>query len=319
MPNFQIAQVCNQTCPYCFAEELRLAKDNGDKFMSMENVRKIFEFLHNSDNKSFSIIGGEPTLHPHFTEIVSSALDEGFNVFVFTNALMKRKIAEFLSEITTERLGLLININKLDTYSDKSLKQLNYSLSCLGEKASLGFNIYSSDFDFTFLVDTISKNMHKPIIRLGIAQPIFNGNNQFAPITDYVEIADKIVEQVKICDQSDIAVGFDCGFVLCMFTSEQLGFLNLCRAELSFSCHPVVDVGPNLEVWSCFALTNWKKLSLLDYSNSEEIEDAFRKEQLLYRRSGIFNKCFDCNYIKRGQCSGGCISHVISDYEINSK
>lgn len=316
MPNFQIIQACNRKCPYCFAEDLIGSNSvSTNKLMSLETVNKSLDYLQKFQKRSFSIIGGEPTLHPDFQEIVRLALNREMNVFLFTNGVMKKNIAEFLAGIEEERLGILMNVNDLGTYSEKEIGMLCNTLSLLGQKTSFGFNIYQPGFDLTFLVELIEKYQCKKFIRLGLAQPIYRGKNIYARIEDYKEIAENIVRQAAACDEKDIIVGFDCGFVQCMFTPEQLGWLKLFRAETSFACEPVFDVGPNLEAWSCFALSNWNKLNVLNFDKPEDVEEHYKKQQLLYKWSGIFAECFDCKYIARGQCSGGCISHTISSFE----
>lgn len=314
MPNICITSVCNRACPYCFAMESAQTAGN-HQHMTLDDVRTVLAFLKKSDWKTFSILGGEPTTHPQFHDIVSLALDEGFRLFLFTNALMSSQTASFLGAIPTDKLGVLINVNTPDTYSPKQTEQVEFALAQFSSKASVGFNVFQTDFDLTFLLSLIDRHHLQKRIRIGLTQPIIGGHNAYIKLADYSKIAQRLVAQAEMCDQQNVRLGFDCGFPLCVFTDEQLGKLTRWQAELSFECKPVIDIGPNLDCWACYPLSSWKRVRIADFENVAALTQYFDQQQLLYHRSGIFKQCFDCRYIMREQCKGGCISHVISGYE----
>lgn len=315
MPNILISNVCNRSCPYCFAmSAMPDSTTSGERFMSDEDIANVIKFLKKSGTGTLSLIGGEPTLHPKFRDIVSSALDEGLKVFVFSNGIMSHETASHLANLPDDKIGLLINVNHPSTYAGGQFDRLETTLSLFGVKASLGYNIHSLDFDFTFIGEIALRHGTKKNIRLGLAQPIIGGKNQYIKTSDYPLIAGRLVEQAEFLDSSDISVGFDCGFVLCMFTREQMGRLAFCRTQLDFYCGPVVDIGTNLDVWACFPLTEWKKVRMEDFENASGLVSHFEKEELLYHKSGIYANCLGCKYMERGQCAGGCISHVIAGF-----
>jgi uncharacterized radical SAM superfamily Fe-S cluster-containing enzyme len=72
-----ITNRCNFKCPVCFAE----AKGEGSHyFLEMEVVVKMLKALLNRPVpcRSVQFSGGEPTLHPDFPKILSTARDLGF-------------------------------------------------------------------------------------------------------------------------------------------------------------------------------------------------------------------------------------------------
>lgn len=316
MPNINITSICNRSCPYCFAMDSKKAGEYDNHiFMTIDNIQKAMSFLKKSEYHTFSIIGGEPTLHPQFKDIINLAMDEGFKVFIFTNGICRKSIATFLGAFPDDKIGILVNVNHPDSYSEGEYAKLNYSLSQFGVKASLGFNIYLLNYDFTFFIDLIEKHNSQKIIRIGLTHPILNRDNSYIHTENYPKIAEILVEQAEICDQHDIRIGMDCGFVLCMFSTEQLGKLTKFGAEISFECKPVIDIGAKLDCWSCFPLFSWKRVNIEDFENITDIIEYFNQQQLLYHRSGIYKQCFNCRYLMRGQCKGGCVSHVISGYK----
>jgi organic radical activating enzyme len=315
MPNILVTNVCNRSCPYCFAREAMDSSEREDRFISKENISRIMNWLKKSNYQIFSVIGGEPTLYPELTSVLQTALDEGFFAFVYTNGLMSEPVARYISLQDDNKVGALINVNNRESYSNTEYARLNRTLSLLGQKAALGYNIHALDFDIRPLAELAVQHNNKITIRLGLAQPIMGGKNVFVEVSQYHKIAERIVEQATACDQLGIRVGFDCGFVLCMFTKEQLGELMMCRAEIQFVCQPVLDIGPQMDTWACFPLSEWDKVRIEDFSSVAEVEAYFLSRQRMYKRSGIFKQCFDCRYGERGQCSGGCLAHVIPSFQ----
>ena len=57
--------------------------------ITMDNVTYYIDFLKKSGIREFKILGGEPTLHPHFCDIVEAGLaeEDAMDIIVFTNGL----------------------------------------------------------------------------------------------------------------------------------------------------------------------------------------------------------------------------------------
>ncbi len=120
-----------------------------------------------------------------------------------------------------------------------------------------------------------------------------------------------IMRLVNNCDEEDISVGFDCGFVLCMFTEEEIGRLFLANARFRSSCGVVLDIGTDLSVWACFPLSTFcRGVHLTDYGSIAEVSRYFDNEFGRLYNTGAMDQCITCKYRKRKQCTGGCASHV---------
>ena len=314
MPNILITDTCNRSCSYCFAKNVLAIEKGEAQSIEMKQVRKLIEKLKTEGEKNFSIIGGEPSIHPQFLEIVQEVLDSGHDVYIFTNLLMDRKKAEFLSTVDTKRIGLLVNVNDFKSTPSKHRKTLEENLALLGQRASLSFNIFKPNFDLSYHADLIENHGIKRNIRLGLTQPVLGRSNRFLELSDYKEACTCVVKEAEKLNKRMIRVGFDCGFVPCMFSEEELGKLILCQATLDFICGPVLDIGINSDIWSCFPLSNWKKVKLEDFSTFKEVHEFYNSAQLMYKQSGMFQHCFDCLHIQTGRCSGGCAAHTINAF-----
>ena len=115
----------------------------------------------------------------------------------------------------------------------------------------------------------------------------------------------------KQCDEHNITIGFDCGFLLCMFTPEELGMLQLLGAPFVSRCGPAIDVGTDLSVWCCFPLSTFSRgLNLNDFENEEQVVAHFNRQLGRLFKAGAVEQCAGCKFRKRGQCCAGCAAHV---------
>jgi MoaA/NifB/PqqE/SkfB family radical SAM enzyme len=322
--NILITNVCNRSCPYCFArqkvslddmtpeEQIDESKDS-KAFISIENYKTALEFLVRSKCRVISLLGGEPTLHPQFTRLVEMALDTGLSLKIFTNGLMSQAKAEFLASQTKE-IRMVVNVNEPDRTPAGQWEHVNRTLSVLGQKASLSFNIYRQDCQMDFLVNLILERGLDRIIRFGLAMPILGAKNSFPPIEEYRAIGRQLADFSDVCAPHDIAVHLDCGFTMCMFSHEELGRMLCNHADTHFMCDPIIDIAPDLTVWCCFPLAGVENVRLTDFENRQQIVDHYNRIFGAFRRVGALPECVGCPQIRRGQCKGGCIVHTMKSF-----
>lgn len=318
--NILLTTTCNRKCAYCFAAQ-KLSSDlrMNYKFMPLDNVKKVINFLQKSEVKDIGIIGGEPTLHPKFISVIKLILHAGMKIRLFTNGLIPFKHIEFLSSVNTVDCDILINIHAFKSYSRSEKLNLICALSSLKNKVSLGFNIYEKNFSTSFMLPIIEKYNLKKIIRISQAHKLLGFSNCYLPLSARRFVAKRIVDFAKECDRKDIALNFDCGFSLCNFTATELGMLRLYGADTNMCCNPVVDVNPDLTVFRCFATSKiWNK-KLDDFNNLNQINNYYQKKSARFVRLGNNGKCLHCKYLKRLQCAGGCLSFTLSSLGLKNK
>lgn len=313
--NLLLTNYCNRSCAYCFAQGKVLGKKNTRLDFNPQDLQKVISLWERSNQRDISLLGGEPTLHPQFEAIVQGLLDKNFKIHIFTNGIMSDRVLSFLKTIPRGRMTTLVNTNLPKNYKRVEWEKLERTLATLGSSAALGFNIDRVDFSCSFLFDLIKKHRLKKHIRIGITQPILRESNQFIPFHQYQDLTPRIMQLVEKADRQNVVVMFDCGFTLCMFTPAQLGRLYLARVMLSFHCNPAIDIGPDLTVWHCFPLSSIENLPLEKCKNAEETIDYYRRRLAPYKRMGAAERCRDCRYLLRGQCSGGCLAHTIGRFK----
>ncbi|MCX5713920.1 MAG: radical SAM protein [Candidatus Omnitrophica bacterium] len=316
--NILFTNFCNRNCPYCFARgKLVLGNKPASSYIKLNDLKKIIDFLICSRQNEVGIIGGEPTLHPEFKEAVRMILGKGLRIRIFSNGIIKSDNVLFLSKIEEAKCSIVLNINSPESYQKREWLILTRNMELLNKKhVYLGFNIYKLDFEMDFLTRLIQKYKFIKRIRVGLSMPLFGCSNKYLQIKDYPYIAGRLVDFAKRYWSSGIALDFDCGFMMCSFSDAQLGSLFRMGASLNFSCNPVIDVGPDLNLWRCFATSmKWNK-KLSDFEDMEAVYSFYQAKFKAFMRIGATNSCFRCKQLKFAQCSGGCLGHVLKSFKV---
>jgi radical SAM protein with 4Fe4S-binding SPASM domain len=286
--------------------------------MPLDNVRKVINFLQKSKVNEVGIIGGEPTLHPQFIPAIKLILRAGLNIRLFTNGIILPKYIDFLSSLENKRCEILINIHSPRFYSPKEMKNLNQALFYLNQKVALGFTIFEKYFSSNFMLPIIEKYNLKRSINISQAHKLLGFENIYLPLSQRKFVARRIVDFAQACDKKDITLSFDCGFTLCSFSAQSLGRLRLYGAITNMNCNPVIDVGPDLTIWRCFATSKiWNK-KLNDFDTLTQIYKYYNEKSFRFVKLGNNGKCLNCKYMRRLQCSGGCLASTLTSLDLNN-
>ena len=90
---------CDLSCEFCFdASQVMRASPAAD--VSLEAVDRLLELLRESRVPRFnvSLSGGEPTLHPHFLEILARVTEAGFSATILSNG-QRLADPQFMDEV----------------------------------------------------------------------------------------------------------------------------------------------------------------------------------------------------------------------------
>ncbi len=293
MANLLVTSRCNRRCSFCFARKrLSRARSEGVwRDISPDEFHRYMGFLKRSDIHELRLLGGEPTLHPDFREMVGQALREGFRVHVFTNGMMANETADFLASCPCEHVSALCNISPQACDTESLIQRREYALAKLGPRVSLGITVTSPDFEYESLLDVIKRHGLRKRLRIGVAQPIVGEDNEFLEPARYRAVGTALTQMARRCVQEDILIGFDCGLTLCMFSEEEIGILAACSEGFSCVCRPILDIGPQLDVWHCFPLSEILNTRLESFSTRSEILRYYDKMTRPYRSLGCRPEC----------------------------
>jgi sulfatase maturation enzyme AslB (radical SAM superfamily) len=318
--NILLTNHCNRKCSYCFAQERVSCAADGEKpaspadFISDADFLTAVRFAKRSKMETIGVLGGEPSLHPRFTDLLAMAWEEGIHTKIFTNGLWREESVAFIEGLDRSRwkqVNFVLNMNgpaRTPEWQERAQERL---LARIGRLCSMSFNISRPDFDPFFLVDFIEKYETRRNIRLGVAQPLARMANEHIDVADYRVMVPTLMELARRCDERNISLGFDCGFTLCMFTAQELGELDLAGARFRATCGPAIDIGTDLTAWACFPLSTFSRGErLTDFEDLEALARSFRQKFEPLFETGAMPQCVTCRHRKRGRCSGGCAAHV---------
>jgi sulfatase maturation enzyme AslB (radical SAM superfamily) len=316
MINLILTQVCNRRCQYCFARDmLTVGADAGQFFMERSMFEAALALAERSRAPEIRFLGGEPTLHPEFVPFAEKVLDRGLKLLIFSNGLIPPGPLQFLKSCTPEQVGLLVNVNDQSTYEPGEYDRLKERLGTLGRKVTCGYNISQPGFTLEPIIRLIPElNLH-PSIRLGLAQPVLSSVNQHVNWADVPTIAKEVINAARLADPHDIILGLDCGFTHCMFR-DYYGEVMSLRINFKCCCSPVLDLTPDGKIWYCLALWGHPKFYKLgDFPDLQSFRQAFNSDFAVLRSAGLLNECPDCKFRRTGQCSGGCFSRILQQWQ----
>jgi hypothetical protein len=321
MANILLTNRCNRSCPYCFARR-EMSGSRRENLMSWENLIYIADFLKASGQRHVSLLGGEPTLHPECVDFILYLLERDFDVTVFTNGILTpARLEEFrhhLAEVNPERFTLVCNLNDpVQTPAPKGEKQrIEKFLFAMGPLAMPGFNIYRLDFTLEFLFDSINRFGMKRHLRLGITHPLPGSGNGFIRTEDIRHVVRRLYSYRRLFDTLRVRPGLDCGFPICRFTDEELGWLHRFRGPHQFDCGPAFDISPDMNVYHCFPLFNYHRKSLFEFDSLRQIDEHFARlrDELKAEIPGIYHECDGCRHQEEGVCSGGGLCQVLNRF-----
>lgn len=292
--NVLLTDVCNRKCSFCFADSP--SDPSVVKYMSLENLRYVLSFLKKSDIHEFRCIGGEPTLHPKFIDMLNEVVSQNFSIFLFTNGVVSKHKTDYIYSLASiNRLRLLCNVSICDKDTKGQLQQREYFFEKLAKYTMLSVTIDRPDFTYTHIIDLLRNYPFSRTIRVGVAHPVYKGNTSFLKKGSFLDFkkAYKIFEETL--RSADIHIKLDCGMPACLNTDPMF---------TRSVCLPIVDVGVDLMTWSCFPLRHMNPRHLSTFENHLDACRYFNNKIRPLDNIPLYPECRECAI--RNVCNQGC-------------
>ena len=76
------------------------------------------------------------------------------------------------------------------------------------------------------------------------------------------------------------------------------------------------DISPDMNVYYCFPLSNYRRKSLFEFDSVEQIDAHFRatRDPIKAEIPGIFRECDGCRDQEDGLCAGGGLCHAVHGF-----
>lgn len=265
--NIILNSYCNLKCNYCFADEyMEENVQSPDKSMDYEFFTD--ELLPRIKVASLiNFMGGEPTLHPRFTDIFSRTLEslQPFTYLgLFTNGLMPDKVLDFLLKTvgrsgSIERhiqLSILLNWQTMENTTEKNHQRCREVAEALlaenGHGLMFSLNLYSPRQELYTQcreIDEIYQGMGLPKsqnykIRVSPAFPIVGEQDNITlAIRDYPKVGRKMLDILQEFPQMNFR--FDCSFPPCFLDDIQKEEYPLVERLFYHGSQPV----PSIDEW----------------------------------------------------------------------
>lgn len=306
MANQIITNYCNADCDYCFAADSRFRMlHEGKQQMDEAEVKAWLDFAIRGGIRELRLLGGEPTLHPKFPDLVRIGIEAGCTIMVFSNGVMPDRARNALASLEPEACKVVINMNAAIRKEDEAVRLK--TLESLGPRVSPGYTLTSADFSFWDAVSLIMTYGLRKNIRIGLSNPTWRGTNRVLDPKRYPAVGQTLFEQSFLTAKYGISLDADCGFVRCMF-GNNLDQLKKNGFRYKSSCTPVLDLCTGGKILPCFGLSNLFSLNREDFQDTKEVFAFLSKRLKTWRKFGIYPECTECVYFETKECSGGCIS-----------
>ena len=319
MAHIMLTKACNLNCKYCFANEfVNKARD----FISVQNFKTAVDFITKTSD-TLGLIGGEPTIHPQFNELLQLLIDNPRvkHVTIFTNGLELHKSFKYLSN---PKFSALVNLNSPEDIGETRFNKVmdNIGNHSSPDKVNLGINLYKPDLDYSYIINAC-KQFHKHTLRISICVPNLSEQRNCHSLEWFKVMKPLLVHFLNDTFSNGIVPSYDCNLVpKCIFTDKEFDWLSkasqLARekglptnlADGLVGCDPVIDILPDLSVVRCFGMSTDLKLNISDFNNLEEIahEFAFKLDTFKYLISAN-PECSTCKEASNHRCTGGCLAY----------
>lgn len=313
--NIAITNQCTRRCSFCYQSDIMdQALASGATEMPVDGFRRVVEFIVRSGEQSLNLVGGEPTLHRNFAEIMHIAGEEPriHQILLFTNGIFSEKT---LDAIASHSRKTIISINVLSPADEtpNRLKAVRATFRRMIEREirfDLSFVIYRPDFDSDFLV-RYADEYGIPAVRWALAYPVADGAAHVAS-SELASVGSRVVTMLRALGERGVRTYVDCPLPYCMFSDEELGLVS--RQALSVVnwgyCGLTLEVNPDLTVKACPSQLERERVPLDWFDDMRQMERFFFSRMSVYKAAHrLLDECAGCRYFEQQRCQGGCLAY----------
>ena len=278
-----LTEQCNAKCPSCFNRESRNSAS-----MDKVHFEQICRTFSEKGVKRLKIMGGEPTMHPHFAEMIEMAQQFFPNIFLFTNAI-NDKIIVFNTR-TEDSIIYNFTFHKL---WDRERLLLNH----LGRRSfEIQIRPNSNEKEIVAYLDKLSDFEFTAVLTLDCTSNIFK---------DRKILISKIEFLQNHFSKKGISFSMDHRLPLCFLYGSNIIVPTNNFSKCSLSCSCLIDAEYNLR------FCNQSKCKTINVFFDDKIipiqilENHLRKEFYLRQINNLDNFCGNCVFYE-SMCNGGC-------------
>jgi len=301
--NLMLTNACNERCSFCYAEQFfatdreasradfELIKEHLAQYAKLVHAAQIPDWDADAPElqrtlysaKAINFLGGEPTLYPHFAELVEFIHGLGLGVLLFTNGAFPEKIHPIRKKLWT------ITLNGHFAH-----RAPNLNIDPMRIHANLP--IIPGD-DLLARLKVIRDAQIKTLY-LAFATPAGQRPGHFFTPEDLEEMKRLHQLAVAFCAENGIFLAYDCSFPKCVDAHV---------AETMCSSVPVMNTQGEISICGGDYYAQKGKRPLSDFATLEDLH-AFTFGRITVQRSepSIFEICNGCEHFNVS-CHGMCL------------
>lgn len=328
MKKFKVAWLttnrnCNNNCSWCYAKNTLSSKAQ----MSLEKAKYAVDELKKRGVKKISLIGGEPTIYPHFFELIQYISEQGVKVTVASNGrkFSDIKFAQKIKDAGVYGVDISIKAtSEEEYYANTHAHGLNemvqgyHNLKEVGVPVSTSYVVVDDDKErfnnfVKFLesegIESVFIQFVKPALSLGEPDKIM-------PLDKMGEFVTYIYNRMKT---SNVKYGLEISFPICLIDDEIWERL-VAEQLVSNCCHVPQGIGINFDenfrVIPCnhFAEFPFDDVPI-DFKSPQKLDELYESEAVKEFRRLVrtypTEKCENCD--RWDICGGGCFTRWLCE------
>lgn len=281
--------------------------------MSVATFKEILVSLKELGIDRVELLGGEPTLNPHFVEFLDIVYSDNFfeSLLVYSNGIFQDdKIRSKIKEIKQRlEITFLINYNNpgdIDALKSSIVEENIQFLKTSGIDVCLGYNLYKTDQDYSPVIRFASK--YDVPIRWTLCVPnITRTYTQDEIKSHFKRFIPIVFSFLKDCIIQRVSADSNCNNIpLCLLTKEELLSYAIVGNAKVGHCGPSIIVLPNKQAIRCYMVRK-TQYDLNGFSTERELKTMFRKNEDSKYRQELFEECKNCLYYELKKRSCGCL------------
>lgn len=332
MSNIILTHACNKGCSYCFARETRdihitPGAVSTDVHMSLEMFKSILDKhtanLPPGQSGRVKLLGGEPTQHPQFDEILALCYERSIDVTLISNFLFSKEVRDtILKYLEVRPMHFLINSTELDQKNRMETFKENYNeiykflyARNAEDNMSCGLTI-DHEIDVTYYVNYIDYLKSNLIaiehMRVSLSFPgDADKKNKFFFINN-TKLGDALVFITKKLLDANIPANLDCINFPCMYESKEEAkfvkkFLDGSDKHICGMGPGPTDYMPDGTAIYCYPNAN-TVIDATKLKSDAAVQESLRmKYQIARAMVTLPEACEECGARKAGQCEGPCL------------
>jgi radical SAM protein with 4Fe4S-binding SPASM domain len=295
-------------CEYCYVKE---QKRNFPLDMAPQDFNNIIIWFKAIGVDEIIFLGGEPILHPKFSEFLKVIKNNTISARLFTNGTYNSATANLISAnkyVETLFFHYDENYLKRSAQSKESFFRNLKQASESNKRIWLRWNIDKPDIDSSELI-TLARQYSANIgYSISVPTPCSN----MIPVSEVHKYSDNLMHLVELASTNGIRLEPARAIPLCAFSEQQLKFLKK-QGNLQGNCIAINDITINTDL-SLQLCSVTHPISASRVTGVEDLKrkiEFLKKEEVKLRSVPVISECNKCKLFKDKECQGGCYAYKL--------